>query len=1652
MNVNDTKAESFYAHVKANFRERKQKKALEVTFEKEEPTKPLELLAELEEYQERYRVTPPVPDMFGVMRAGCSINKECPGYEAIGSLINKEACFPTTCKHCGHAAYFHKVIQPRLEDIAKTVKQISNRQLYAKNLAFHGMVVVYRTSGVMTNAELNQLHGLLKNGGYQVLSSLTKTLEECESTLVGYHRQKFYGSQNAFTHSKKVKWNEMAVTGFENFVKTIVENEPRSPRLKAKKEKTVGGFMMEMEAIHEQVPNEAFLFLCLSTASVEETQTNFRKYHGAISPLLPEHCSLLYSSADQISAVWDTQLFFPQLFAVQKSCIFVLPKFDSSLLVTKEEKDPSEEEVTLSADYQDYGKAIDILQYNQYIITSEAFHPYSKNTKIYDQRVAHAFHGKTPPVISLIQNDRVKSIATCKVGLPLYMAINSADMNIVMINKYQEMIRYYDVFFPQLSENQRTVLIFRPFIVRSGLVEVFLNVFKLNGFGILKRTNKVLSHNEILMLSKCAEVPDDLLEFYITLMGESESELVVVSKFGAISEAKALCDGNRFGRRQFDRTSNIKHDLYIDKEVEVYGQRWTHDFIKREKVDEHPNDGIDGLFSVNPFNSISEMIDVDSLLQAKEYYLPDVETTDLGDLNKYKYSKTYMTNVQDRLGERSQFRNTMMREVDPYQNVTVLDHKDVTDLDYERAQAQETKTFLEKQQLSRLKRDVENFSRMFNIVCHCSNNVETANREIALFFPQINDYSEICAILKPSFQRYSSAVKHFFVKMKFYILETKFVPVTEEFIDAFFGDKITCDEDRAVFNKTWLGKRCEIYYLTKPGGRAELISAVGRRNLLDIAMDTDCDLPIMPSDAHKVMFVSDTSRTFEYALNLIEPKLSQFTGSDVIAGSVNDRIYHLEKILQACMGQNIYRKAMEGAESGLLGANDEYIYGIAPENPVFKFAQLMTFIDDWHYSDHVHFIVNAEKIGPVEIFIKRLRDQESIPYHETAETEERIELVGHSEALKLYYREVQKNFLQYCPGFFQYRVLPIASGDVKRAYSCEEHMGELFLIRVIKDFNKCRPRELASVAHKGRQRGSMSSFVWGRKLGEFVDDLETIQGHDVEWAGDLKFDEKVGVKGTYKPEHFYSMDREFYREIARNLRKGIYYYLNNEEISAFFETVDSVLDSPAFRYTRNPDMIRLIPREIATINLRIFRKYVNDQADDYFGDEFRVIDPQWEFDLPTYDLDVASVAETNLTKMTNQRQRHRDVALSKVDPIKYTKKRLAAAVYWHLNFELKSFDRQERLLKMDNPDEYDVLVDGLIEGFLSYYKDTEFIESISLLRMEYYLYGLYQADKVVGQIKNLQDSKIRLTQERDEFSNTKSRKFLRNRNQSGYKRESDTAYQEFSSDLDTFEKKLEDVNKKLEVHDNILSAIFNELLSISVSFQPETDQDDKQVFLVPKERYYLPTETQNLERNFTRYVETKVIPEDRPVIEAGPSSTVQDNWFSERVTEKNLMRDVPTLEQLGFLLPKMDTKAERDYRRYLEEKVGTFLKENVLNQANVAETGNPATVGEHNRAFKQYIEANLRDKLTLAPDMADHYRNSRIDFMKSATSFSRAATGFDGTATGFNPGGSMAGFNQGQHPLSGQNSLVPPDKRMMQTKARKQTALSPVRPKNTEKK
>lgn len=168
---------------------------------------------------------------------------------------------------------------------------------------------------------------------------------------------------------------------------------------------------------------------------------------------------------------------------------------------------------------------------------------------------------------------------------------SSLEIKLSNYTSYSSYLHLCDAFFPGLASAEHSVIVMRPIVVKNGLNEFLAQILRINDFTILKRKIRMLTKAEVAYLSEKEQISDEKCETYYNMMREGESEIIAVTKLGAVSDLKSIVDGCApYGRRrvaQLDEdTSSVRTNV----------------------------DGVNSMFEITPFTSISEFIDIEDYI------------------------------------------------------------------------------------------------------------------------------------------------------------------------------------------------------------------------------------------------------------------------------------------------------------------------------------------------------------------------------------------------------------------------------------------------------------------------------------------------------------------------------------------------------------------------------------------------------------------------------------------------------------------------------------------------------------------------------------------------------------------------------------------------------------------------------------------------------------------------------------------------------------------------------------------------------------------------------------------------------------------------------------------------------------------------------
>lgn len=152
------------------------------------------------------------------------------------------------------------------------------------------------------------------------------------------------------------------------------------------------------------------------------------------------------------------------------------------------------------------GRTVDMLNYNGYNIAGQSdktvqdeFELVNIFKNIMEERRASDFMRL---LLAGQKNVDLHAIVGSKMGIQIMLSMNPFTIETYSFTSENDVHCLSSYFFPELAETQRTCVVFRPIVVRSGLNRIFLQLFKANHFTVVSSKYKVLTYQEAEMLSK----------------------------------------------------------------------------------------------------------------------------------------------------------------------------------------------------------------------------------------------------------------------------------------------------------------------------------------------------------------------------------------------------------------------------------------------------------------------------------------------------------------------------------------------------------------------------------------------------------------------------------------------------------------------------------------------------------------------------------------------------------------------------------------------------------------------------------------------------------------------------------------------------------------------------------------------------------------------------------------------------------------------------------------------------------------------------------------------------------------------------------------------------------------------------------------------
>eukprot|EP00347_Sterkiella_histriomuscorum_P005365 403356888 len=778
--------------------------------------------------------------------------------------------------------------------------------------------------------------------------------------------------------------------------------------------------------------------------------------------------------------------------------------------------------------------------------------------------------------------------AIAKTGLSNLILPNALDLKLSNYNNYVSYTRLSDMFFPELSKSNYSVLVMRPIIVKNGLNEQFIQILKVNDFTIIKRKVRMLLKSEVMYLAEVEKVTKDQAEIYYNLMMDGDCEIIVVSKLGAVEDLQSLVDGCKpFGRRRipqlFEDQSSVRQNV----------------------------DSINGMFEITPFTSFSEFIDLEDFI--------------VGHTKLEKYKKLFQTTKEsqaNRLENQLYFYkiDQIRRELNLFQrffNVAALASPSLQDaqkqmciLMPEVATIEESVIILNPlynvfyEQANRL------LERMgFRIIKHKLLHIRPEEVEKIFDEKLSGEYKDYTHKLRETIakeQALAESMKEKSMGMgqtgmsEFQRMQT--MNQSERLLKTYGNqtDRLTdllSDTQVHMFHICKIAGDREIRQLYKD-------SQVEYTDLFKMKLKTT---PFRVNQFPLLFIFMDTPLMFEEGLKMIYPiSYVEVTGQDF-----QDRLKQAEKFevlnnaLISTIGDEIKSLIFDKEGKILNGLTEDELNSYSQTDKIPQVFQLFSNPKGNHA---IHFLVESESHGLYEIRFQRL-PQRGDYYSEANEADKvnlnnlKVRYFTKFQAQNFYYNEVNKRFYNICPAFYRFKICPLITKPTKndcinRVYEVEEYMGKLFiedLSNQHQDHIRMQKQNQVKIGWQfltEDQQQSLPPYIWGVRICSTVKDLEKVMPYkdQVTGAGKLKF-EKGELKGQCAdPNDYYQQEKLRYEKILKTFKNGWGYYLNAIDQEIIETKLAHILGSFTFKYSRQPGMMALIPDRITETNLRISEK------------------------------------------------------------------------------------------------------------------------------------------------------------------------------------------------------------------------------------------------------------------------------------------------------------------------------------------------------------------------------------------------------------------------------------------------------------------------------
>ena len=1259
-------------------------------------------------------------DKYGNSRGFCQICKDkCPSYSQSGE--DDLRCSRCHCGASAHHVFSFKDLDLKgfLSNVTNEILPKLNQNITQNGINFNSFVVMFKLLNPNSNKnQFSWLYQLFREAGFTILKVEIKQLRKNDLNTSNFNQLKshinnFYeeGSVNSDNASQadanktyldnKMDTTFLRLSKFEKKIKTmtysVYYNNNYNPSM------MTGSKNRNNKSYYDEF-NNPVLILCLSINMPNVISYFEKSFYTIINSDIyirnnASQIKLIYYSKTKLKALWDVQVLFPAFFKVNKFFQLLTAKvrrernFEKSLSIYKD--------ALLSNSFnlvqiKNFTTLNELKLFSENEIQSKSINNQNQKVGInimdfYDTYLSNEKAKNLPCSLLQISNIGVDKEIT---SMSSTLAFNN-DITVIGYDNEDEYEEISNFYFNNtkntISSYEHIFLVLRPFVLRSGLNETILNIFRINNFYILSRKITILTKEQIAFLYN-HEFPNEAkISFneYEHMMSDSNVELVVMSKFSAFVDVRTLLG---FPKDEINVNQyNILQSNFA----------FTNEGIKVpvEKTDK------------NCFNDISSFININEII---------------GNI----------------FAEKQKFKSDDMQT-----------------------------------QIQTTKKNLLKFSSFFNLFIYCNQNQIMNGEEVNYFFPRFGDMQEVFVLV-----RNYDMVKDTFILMKFEILETKQLTLSDQEYTSLFEDYLTQNfispYDYST-SKDYLTKNpVTLVRMVKPGGFFEMKKVIGKNNYNFVktninynSLNNSSSLFDRQEKSFEVLknntYLLKSSRHIEYFYPMLNEKIITIEGGfihNLDEYSTNTLIEIIKSCIKCTVGENMRYDTKTSVTSISLIERYLNFYHFHSEEPLkdyflkclsdYMFPKFFKNIRDRntienHFYEYIRynidlndkiipqlsFFVESTNLGFYEVRIPVLKNKTSggfefldvmeyilcknylyhdkdfyaqlisknndsivlsyLPYESNSlesflnfnlsvedmnksynsldapsvkssilsinsknliqkekEIQRRLLFTTKYESTKLFYKQCINTTpkAHIIPKNYHYRIKPDdILMDIKRIYEVEEFGGLFFIEIAIQDFMKYRPPELGEKIVNGQVlkysnplstlypdmnvQFSLPGFLWGRKLMKICTIVEDSASIVENYGPVVYYPKSNKVIGIINGDNIKEYEMYLYTNLLEDIKTSGYDFFLKEHFDIVERKLFEIFNTEIFARTRTKENIRLMPTRITENNLRVCKNNPN-----IIIPEINSIDPrnEMEFHSVFKEKEEANYKELQQSKIKNE--------------------------------------------------------------------------------------------------------------------------------------------------------------------------------------------------------------------------------------------------------------------------------------------------------------------------------------------------------------------------------------------------------------------------------